>query len=176
MSISPGDKVATFSFSDQEGQKYDYPADFKDQKLAIFFLRHLGCPLCKHALDDIDNAVGQFADKGVKVVTVVQSTPKRVAEYAKKEGLSMILAPDREKKLYNAFDVKRGGLKEFMGPGAFKATIRATLKGHTHGKFEGDEFQVPASFLLSGDGEALYCYYGKDVSDFGSVDAVLAQA
>ena len=74
------------------------------------------------------------------------------------------------------FDVKKGGLKEFMAPAAGKASIRAMFKGHMHGKFEGDEFQIPASFLLGLDGQVLYAHYGRDISDFGSIDELLAYA
>jgi len=50
------------------------------------------------------------------------------------------------------------------------------FKGHLHGKFEGDEFQVPASFLLGPDGAVIYAHYGKDISDFGNIDELLAYA
>jgi len=176
MALSVGNKVKDFTFIDQDGEQRAWPGDFPENKLALFFLRHLGCPLCKMTVDELKEAYPRFDDKGVKVAVVVQSTPKRVAQYAGQKGLPYYLVSDREKNLYRAFEVNRGGLKEFMAPSAFKATIRATLKGHMHGAFEGDELQVPASFLLSPEGEVVHAYYGKDISDFGSVEDVLAKA
>lgn len=176
MTLSAGDKIERFTFVDHEGDEWNYPDDFGEMRLAIFFLRHLGCPLCKQKVDELKQAEADFEAKSIKLAAVVQSTPKRAAEYAGKQGLGYSLVPDREKVLYNKFDVKKGGLKEFTAPAAFIATVRATLKGHMHGKFEGDELQVPASFLLSGDGKVIYAHYGKDVSDFGSVQELLARA
>jgi thioredoxin-dependent peroxiredoxin len=171
-----GDKVKEFGFTDQAGKERKFPDDFKDGKVALFFLRHLGCSLCKLTVAELKDNHARFAAKSVRAVVVVQSTPKRVAEYAQKAGLPYLLVSDRERRLYDAFDVQRGGLKEFTAPAAFKQTIRATLKGHLHGMFEGDELQVPASFLLAPGGEVLYAHYGKDISDFGSVEELLAKA
>jgi peroxiredoxin len=176
MALVQGDKIKAFSFADQSGKVCKFPDDFPGEKLALFFLRHLGCPLCKVTIADLKAEHARFAAKGVKTVVVVQSTAKRVEEYARKENLPYILVSDREKVLYESFFVRRGGIKEFTAPAAFKKTIRATLKGHMHGAFEGDEFQVPASFLLSPESVVLYAHYGKDISDFGSVEEVLKKA
>ena len=176
MALLIGSGAPAFSFSDQSGKPYKYPDDFRSGKTAIFFLRHLGCPLCKEKVAELKAAYSRFEAKGVKLIVVAQSTAKRTAEVASKEGLAYLLVADREKNLYDKFEVKKGGLKEFTAPAAFMATIRATFKGHMHGKFEGDEFQVPASFLLSAEGEVIYAHYGKDISDFGSVDELLAKA
>jgi peroxiredoxin len=176
MTLTAGAKAPSFNFIDHAGKEWKYPDDFKDHKVAIFFLRHLGCPLCKEKVDELKASFAAFDAKKAALVAVVQSTPKRVADYAAKAALPYSLVPDREKRLYDLFDVKKGGLREFTAPAAFKATIRATFKGHLHGMFEGDEFQVPASFLLSGSGQVVYAHYGKDVSDFGSVTDLLASA
>ncbi|HUT53093.1 MAG TPA: peroxiredoxin-like family protein [bacterium] len=176
MAITPGAKIQPFTFADQTGATRKFPDDFKGQKTALFFLRHLGCPLCKAKVAELKAAYAQFQAGSVLLIVVVQSTPRRVSEFAEKEKIPYLLVPDRGKILYNQFEVRRGGLKEFTAPAAFAATVRATLKGHMHGRFEGDEFQVPAAFLLSPEAEVLHAHYGKDVSDFGGVDELLAKA
>lgn len=176
MVLAKGEKAGSFKFLDQSGKERKFPEEFGGEKTALFFLRHLGCPLCKAKIAELKTAAPRFKDKGVRLIAVVQSTPRRVAEFWAKEGLSFILVPDREKRLYNAFQVRRGGFKEYTAPSAFKATVRATLQGHMHGRFEGDEFQVPAAFLLAPGGEIVYVHYGKDISDFGDVDELLRAA
>lgn len=173
MTLAMGTKVSPFSFLDQNGKEMKFPEDF-GSKVAIFFLRHLGCPLCKEKIAELKTHQHRFAQHGIRLVAVVQSTPKRAQEVHLNQSLPYILAPDREKRLYQLFDVKKGGFKEFTAPAAFMASVRATFKGHTHGKFEGDELQVPASFLLGPDGTVIYAHYGKNISDFGSIDALLA--
>jgi len=175
MPIKKGDKAPGLRFTDHQRKEWNYPADF-ESKVAFFFLRHLGCPLCKEKVEELKDKYKLFEQKGVKLFAVVQSTPKRCARYAQERSLPYCLVSDREKKLYGVFGVEKGGIKEFTAPAAFKATVRATLKGHMHGWFEGDELQVPGAFLLSPDGMVLYAHYGKDVSDFGEVESVLAEA
>jgi len=174
MVLKKGDKVDEFSFTDHEGKSWDVPGDLGGERMALFFLRHLGCPICMDKLDEINKKADAFQQSGTKLFAVVQSTPKRCAQYAEKEGITFPLVPDREKNLYTMFDVRKGGLKEFTAPSAFVATVKATLKGRMHGKFEGDEFQVPAAFVLGSDGEVLWAHYGRDVADFGDVEKALA--
>jgi peroxiredoxin len=176
MKLLVGDKVKDFSFVDQKGQEHFFPQEFAEAKLALIFLRHLGCPLCKMTLEDLQKNLDRFSAKNINTAVVVQSTPARVASYAEKENITFWLVSDLEKKLYQNFEVNPGGIKEFMAPAALRATVRATLKGHLHGAFEGNEFQVPASFLLGPDSKILYAYYGRDISDFGKVEDILAKA
>ncbi len=169
MAYSAGDNAPEFSFTDHTGAEYTYPADFSSGKLALFFLRHLGCPLCKDKLEELKTAWPDFKEKSITLAVVVQSTPKRVSGYAERVGFPFLLVPDREKRLYELFGLRKGGVREYMAPSVMGATIRATFKGHMHGRFEGDEFQVPGAFLLSPDGKVVHVHYGKNVSDFGAV-------
>ncbi len=176
MALKAGDKIDSFSFNDQNGKEINWPADCQDGKLALFFLRHLGCPLCKEKIDELIESFSLFESKKIRLVVVVQATEKRAETYSRSRHLPFVLVPDKEKKLYDRFEVRRGGLKEFTAPSVLKASLRATFKGHMHGMFEGDEFQVPASFLLSPEGEVVFAYYGKDISDFGRVADLLEKA
>ncbi len=173
MTISDGDKVEGFSFTDHAGTQWRYPGDF-EARAALFFLRHLGCPLCRHRLEELSGKAPEFESRGIKLFAVVESTQKRAEQYAEEHGIKFPLVPDRERTLYELFEVKRGGLKEFLAPRAAAATMKAALKGHMHGRFEGSELQVPATFLLSPEGTVIRAHYGKDVSDFGDIDAMLA--
>ncbi|MFO8056932.1 MAG: peroxiredoxin-like family protein [bacterium] len=174
MTYAAGDQAPDFSFSDHTGKQWSYPADFSSGNLALFFLRHLGCPLCKDKIEELKNGWQSFQDKSITLAAVVQSTPKRAASYAERAGIPFLLVPDREKSLYELFGLRRGGAREYMTPSVMGATIRATFKGHMHGRFEGDEFQMPGAFLLSPDGKVLRAHYGKNVSDFGDVSLFLA--
>lgn len=62
---------------------------------------------------------------------------------------------DAELKLYGEFELKRGSVGQFAGPGiwwkGFKTTI---LRGHLPGKPDGDVKQLPGTFLYH-NGEVL---------------------
>ena len=58
---------------------------------------------------------------------------------------------DPGKRLYEAFEVERGGLAEMFGPRTVACGIRATLKGNAIGRKHGDPWTLPAFILAEGD-------------------------
>lgn len=72
---------------------------------------------------------------------------------------------DPNKTLYQAFDLKKGGLNALMGPRnlirGFKAAI---LDGHGFGKPVGDPMQMGGTFLVSG-GKIVRSFVHKTASD-----------
>ena len=103
--------------------------------------------------------------EGVELFVVVESTPRRIQEYSKKEGIDFHLISDREKRIYQLYQVSRGSFGDFFFPSVLSASLRATFKGYFHGKFEGDEFQRPACFIVAPSGKLVYAKYGKNIAD-----------
>lgn len=58
---------------------------------------------------------------------------------------------DLPKRLYDAFAVDRGGVKEMFGPGAFLCGLRATRKGHRIGRRVGDPWTLPLLVAVRDD-------------------------
>jgi len=54
------------------------------------------------------------------------------------------------------------------------AAIKAISQGFRHGKFEGKETQVPATFAVNSMKIITYAYYGKHISDFPSPETLAA--
>lgn len=72
---------------------------------------------------------------------------------------------DPEKKLYQAFELKRGGLNALVGPKNFIRGFKAAiLDGHGAGKPVGDARQMGGVFLVS-DGEIVRSFVHKTASD-----------
>jgi len=153
-----------FEFEDQRGKKFRFPMDFKGKWLALFFLRHLGCPLCMEKINELKTSRGKYQTKGVEIFVVAQSTLNRVRQYAQKKGIDFFLIGDYEKRLYALYQVFPGGISALLSPKVLVATIRATLKGNLHGKFEGDELQKPAVFIIDPEGKLAYVEYGRDIA------------
>ena len=42
--------------------------------------------------------------------------------------------------------------------------------GYTHGKYEGDEMQLPAVFVVSGEGKVLFAHYASAIADLPDYD------
>lgn len=171
MAVSKGDKAPGFETEDQKGNMVRVPSG---RKTALMFMRYLGCPLCLHKMDEVKAKMDEFNAAGADVMVVVQSTSSRVKSFSDQKGVPFLLISDREKKFYQLYDVKAGGLGAMLSPNVLKETVKATFKGKMHGAFEGDEFQIPASFVVGTDGKVHFAYYGRDVADFGDVAELIA--
>ena len=66
---------------------------------------------------------------------------------------------DPKGELYAAFDLKKGTLKELVGPAVWRRGLEAFFKGNLPGKVGNDVRQLPGTFLV---------YHGKIVSAFRS--------
>ena len=158
-SFAPG-----FEFEDQKGKKFRFPENFKGKWLALFFLRHLGCPLCQEKINELKKSQPKYKAEGIELFVVVQSTLNRVKQYSQRKGIDFYLIGDYERKLYELYQVSKGGISALLSPRVMVASIRATLKGNFHGKFEGDELQKPAVFIIDPEGKIAYLEYGKDIA------------
>jgi len=163
--LNSGELAPKFEFNGQDGKKINFPADFKGKWLALIFLRHLGCPLCMEKINELASNQQKYKDQGLEPLVVVQSTEKRVKDYAQKKGVKFSMIPDHERRIYELYGVVKGGLGAFLAPAVTIATIRATLKGNFHGPFEGDELQKPASFIIDPDGKLAFLEYGRNIAD-----------
>ena len=50
--------------------------------------------------------------------------------------------------------------------------LKALIMGKKHGKFEGIETQLPASFIITADKLIKYAYYGKRINDVPSLETL----
>lgn len=78
---------------------------------------------------------------------------------------------DPTARLYEAFGLPRGGIKELFGPAVWACGVRATRKGHAVGRPVGDPFRMPGFFLVE-RGEIVWRHEPKhagDHPDFGKV-------
>jgi peroxiredoxin Q/BCP len=170
MSISKGDPAPAFEAENQRGKKLKVPGE---RKAVLIFMRYLGCPLCLAKMDEVQATMDEFSRAGAEVMVVMQSTKKRVKDFAEKRDLNFLLLPDPDKRLYQLYEASPGGLGAYLTANVLIKSVSAILRGKMHGAFEGNEFQVPAAFVIGADGRVHYAHYGKDVADFGDINALI---
>ena len=69
--------------------------------LMLVVLRYIGCPSCRYDVHMLQVNYERFAEKGVTVAVVMQSTPESIRAALKDEPLSFPIICDPEYKLYN---------------------------------------------------------------------------
>jgi len=71
---------------------------------------------------------------------------------------------DPDKRLYQDFQVGRGGVSEMFGPSSVACGIRATAKGNFIGRKQGDPWTLPTFVLVDGD-QILWRHDGSHAGD-----------
>lgn len=152
-------------FEDQHGSNLK---DLNEQSpVLLVFLRHFGCTFCREALSDLRIYREEIEKGGVRVGVVHMVDDASAASYIDKyqglEGVSRFSDPD--KKLYEAFELKRGNFSQLFGLQSWVEGFRAgILNGHLIGPQTGDGFQMPGMFLIQ-NGEILRGFRHQNASD-----------
>jgi hypothetical protein len=80
---------------------------------------------------------------------------------------------DPDGRLYEAFGVERGGLREMFGPAAFRCGVRAALDGHRIGRKIGDPWTLPTVLVIR-DGSVVWEHRGEHAGDHPDVASLPA--
>ena len=143
-------------------------------KTALVFLRYLGCTSCQFEIRQYALNYEKIKETGGQMLIVLQSDPQRVADETKDFPLPFDVICDPDRELYLEFEIPVAKDKDELHDFNSKkwAAKRAIVKaaGLTHGVYEGEELQLPATFVFDHDLNIVFDYYGKDSNDNLSAD------
>jgi len=163
---------------DQTGETRKLSELWHDQPLALFFLRHLGCPLCREMLIQIREQHAKIVAAGGQAAAVLMAEPAQAAEFAKAFALPFPLLCDRDQAAYRAYHVPRGSAWQVLGPQMWAAGLRALLRGGI-GVPRGDVYQLSSTFVIDRDGHIQRTFvpaHSGDHPDWTRVLAALREA
>ncbi len=174
MKLQPGTITPDFVFETPWDNKSNFYTAADNNPVILIFLRYIGCPVCQMEMANIKRNMHQVNQRKANVFVVLQSTPNTIASIAKKEDWPFAIICDPKAKIFNLYSVEQGDIFKYLNPIGIAATIKALVNGHKHGKFEGIETQLPASFVIASDKTIKYAYYGKRINDVPSLDTLVA--
>jgi len=174
--LTPGMNAPNFTYDTISEQSLDFSKTTGGKRSVIFFLRYIGCPVCHMKMYDLLNNHKDFSAAGLQVYVALQSTQASV-----KEGLAGVKVPftivcDPEEKVFALYGVAPGGLLGYLAPSVIMKAMKAVRAGFKHGRKEGKEMQLPAVFIINGDGKITYAYYGKNIGDVPDNQVILSAA
>lgn len=148
--------------------------------LMLVVLRYIGCPSCRYDVHMLQVNYERFAEKGVTVAVVMQSTPESIRAALKDEPLSFPVICDPEYKLYNDLEIKPAGSREEML--GSEETLQKFRKkreairelGFIHGEYEGIEEQLPAFFYMNEKLKVITAHYAEGIGDMPTAEEMLA--
>lgn len=144
-------------------------------KTALIFLRYYGCTLCQYDMHQYARAADKIAAAGGQLLVVLQSNPAKLAAQMKPGDLPYGLVCDPEQTLYRQFEISPAPSKLKMADAkTFAKIAKATAGGFKHGDYEGDELQLPATFIMDGGLKLSYVHYGASVGDVPTPEELIA--
>lgn len=165
--LQVGDVMPNFSFDTPFLRGNTLTQVMGGGKAAIVFLRYYGCTLCRLDLAQYKAGYAELQQVGGKLLVVLQSDADLLRqELEGNNSFPFDIVCDPKGDLYRQFDILPAASKAKMaGPGTLAKIAKATAAGHRHGRYEGDELQLPAAFVLDADRHVLFAHYAKTVDD-----------
>jgi peroxiredoxin len=115
-----------------------------------------------------------FNQKKARVFVFLQSSTATLLPLLKKEDWPFDIVCDPKGTIFQLYAVLPGGLLNYLNPAGLIAAVKATFRGFVHKKFEGNETQLPAAFIIKADKTVKYVYYGRHIGDI-PMPSVLAE-
>ena len=148
-------------------------------KTVFWFLRYIGCTVCRYDVHMIAKRYDEFKNKGAQVFVVMQSDREHVRNDLESTNtvLPFSIITDPEQKIYELLEIKAAEsmdeLKQGVEDKLKEKAAKARENGFVHGDYEGNEQQLPAMFIVNEDGKVEYAHYAKNIMDMPSIDEVL---
>lgn len=148
-------------------------SDYRGKKVMLSFYRYASCTFCNLRIAELIRVYPEFSKANMEFLAVFQSPKEKVLEHAGVLKPPFPVIPDPERALYKLYGVEQSSkLKYFVGLLHFKKLFTAFSKGLIRGRKDGDQFLIPADFLIDENQKIHTAYYGKDISDHISVDVI----
>lgn len=177
--ITEGDRFPSFSFSTAERTDLN-SGDVLKGKTVFWFLRYIGCTVCRYDVELIRQRYQEFTDHDAQVFVVMQSDQKHIIDDLAKTDtvLPFEIICDPEQKIYRLLSIDPAVSMEALAEGVSEQlrekAKKARSMGFSHGDYEGDEQQLPAMFIVDEAGTVLYAHYAENIMDMPLIDDVLA--
>ncbi|MDR3361355.1 MAG: AhpC/TSA family protein [Desulfovibrio sp.] len=171
--IVAGDKALNFTLNTPWNQDLDFFAETANKKTAVFFLRYFGCTTCQLEIHNIIKNHARFVDAGGTVYVVLQSEASTIIESRSPEDIPFVLILDAEQKLYKLYGIGSRAEGQAYTPAHIAKRTLALEQGFTHGKYEGNEQQLPAVFVIDEEHVVRFAHYGEEVSDIPAHEDIL---
>lgn len=135
-------------------------------KTALVFLRYYGCTLCQYDIHKFSVQYDKIRAAGGQMLIVLQSDPKKLAAELEPDSLPFDIICDPDQELYRRYEIHAASSKAgLVDAKSIAKMVKATSGGFKHGEYEGDELQLPATFVVNQDLTITYAHYGKSVGD-----------
>lgn len=141
------------------GETRELSEFYKDKPLVLVFLRHFGCIFCREQIAGLR----PYAD--LNIIFVSMGKVNEAADFKVKMEIPQPLISDPNKRLYEAFGLRRGSFRQVVNPVTTRKGLTAFKAGHRPGMLKQDPWMMAGVFRVDPDGEVTFSHYANDISD-----------
>ncbi len=147
----------------------------RTKPVLLVFIRHFGCTFCRENVAEISSIEKQINQLGHSLVFVHMSDPSFGDEFfARYFDHPVVHIADPSRRIFKAFGLRRGNLRQVFGPMTWIRGLWAGLiKGHGLGEVEGDSLQLGGYFLIKDEQVVFKHYYQAASEKFSLKDLVV---
>lgn len=138
--LTPGQHAPTFTLTDAQGDSIAL-ADFKGQKVIVYFYPKASTPGCTTQACDFRDNLERFAADGYQVLGISPDAQKALTNFAEKQQLSFPLLSDPDHTVAEAWGA--WGEKKNYGK-TYEGLIRSTVVLNEDGVVELAQYNVRA--------------------------------
>ncbi|MEG1720723.1 MAG: PatB family C-S lyase [Pseudoflavonifractor sp.] len=145
-----------------------------DRPTFLVFLRYYGCTVCQLDLRNLKQQYDKLTAAGAKAMVVLQSDPAGLREQIGPESFPYEIICDPDQELYKRYQIAPAlSMENMVNLKVLQKIGAATQAGFTHGKYEGNELQLPAVLLVEPGLKVQNVHYAANLSDMPDVDQML---
>ncbi len=148
------------------------------RRVALIFGRHLGSPLCRQLMEDMQRRVERCELQDTLLALVTRSGLELARDAVPRRHALFPVLVDADRRLHQAWGVGKDRLllrSLLRAPQGLPALAQAALR-HGQGLPDGCLVQRSAAFLVSDEGTLLSVWYGRGLADLPDLDALLGFA
>lgn len=176
MKIIEGNTAPLFDTDDVLGNPINLD-NYKGKKVYVSFLRNVDCVFCNLQIHQLINNKEKLDDANVQVIMFLQSNKEDILEstFKGENTFPFTVIADPDKKIYNQYGAESSFLKYLK----FMFKMSDVIKGKKQGmkvtlNQRGEQFLMPADFIIGADGKVIKAHYGQDVGDHIPLHELLA--
>ncbi len=179
--LNVGDRMPDFAFDTAYERGLTVNKVLPKAKRTVFWvLRYIGCTTCRYDVHILAQEYARFEKAGAQLFVVMQSQPENVRADLADNRLPFEIVCDPQMRIYDALEIYAAPSKEARMPTDPEQIKKLEEKkqrvkeaGFVHGKYEGNEQQLPALFVVEQDGVVSYAHYAKNSIDMPTPDEML---
>jgi peroxiredoxin len=160
-----------------DGTKIKLSSLWQNKVVILAFTRHFGCPQCKEMLDELVEGYPELADAGLSLAVVTQGTPDQSREFCNERAPGILCLSDPERKVYTAFGLERGTLRQtFLSAQVWRSNrkLKKTRGWNTELPPPGqDSMLMSGTFVIGPDGLIRLPYYYDNIADHPPLDLLV---